>query len=408
MKVSVPRDATKERPTPFAERPRVKREASLDVVERALSRARVGIGGDELGEPGGGRVVDQRRSQRVENLHFRGFAQNLRVERSAHRPLRRVDVRGVRPRIALEHFVQVALGAYQQTVRVTQRVHAGVVARLERVVGVPRVDAVPRVFFRELGTLRLAIIIFIRRVEPRLVDVVAAPDQSHERGPAEILLQVESFVQRFVTRNTAAGCFSRRVRDVARRRLEKKRRRRSLARRGDEREPIVPPQIRRLQIERLGAFHLGRTFPGLGRAFRVVAAPHDSLQTREPALETRHGVVHKQVQTLVLENRISSVGRRERVFDQDANVPRGVRERAEPLRERKHKLGLDVPVVVAHGYEQELVAGGPGREAEPAPAFKVHLHALPPRAVAQRRDTSEPHRRFEGGRESRVSYAVVS
>ena len=181
-------------------------------------------------------------------------------------------------------------------------------------------DAVPRTD-AELGTrIRLARLkrrryFFIRRVEPRLVDVVAAPDQSHERGPAEILLQVESFVQRFVTTNTGARCFSCRVRDVARCRLE--RRLRSRARRGDEREPIVPPQIRRLQIERLGAFHLGRSFPGLGRALRVVAAPHDSLQTREPPLETRRGVVHQQVQTLVLENRISSVGRRERGTTRD-------------------------------------------------------------------------------------------
>ena len=121
-KVAVPRDATKERPTPFAERPRVKQKASLDVGERTPARARVGISGDELGEPGGGRVVDQRESQRVENLHFRDVAQNLRGERFSQNPLQRVDVRGVRPMVAFEHFVQVALGAYQQPVRVAQRV----------------------------------------------------------------------------------------------------------------------------------------------------------------------------------------------------------------------------------------------------------------------------------------------
>ena len=95
-------------------------------------------------EPGRGGVVDQHRPQLGHDLVRRRVFDDFQRQRLPQRPLEGVDVRGVRPGVAREDFVEIALRADQQPVRVTQGVRPGVVARLERVVGVPRVHAVPK------------------------------------------------------------------------------------------------------------------------------------------------------------------------------------------------------------------------------------------------------------------------
>ena len=152
-------------------------------------------------------------------------------------------------------------------------------------------------------------------------------------------------------------------------------------------------------------------FPG-SRDASSFGAARPSRPAREPPLETRHGaVVHQEIQTLVLAERVffnvrassssrgaSSRDDGERIFDQArTNTSRGVRKRApaaSPARTRA--FGLDVPVVVARAMSRNSSPADPGGSPR-SRRFTFMLFRL-----AQSRSRSE-HRLHRGRRTPRSS-----